>query len=87
MPVLPASASPYPSAIELGARFRALHDQAESLRPFRGRFVATLDSGKVLVDGATPEEVISWLRPNGLKADSIFRVPLDPSVDMGGFAS
>jgi len=46
--------------------------------------VSTLDSGKVLVDGATPEEVISWLRRSGLKAGSIFeyRIQVAPAIGL-----
>jgi hypothetical protein len=57
---------------------------AEELRPHRGRFVA-VDAGRVLVSADDPMDVVRWLESNDRSADSVFRVPLDPSIDMGGF--
>lgn len=58
--------------------------EADALRPHRGRWVAVKD-GEVLVACDRPEDVIAWLRKANMRADSMFRVPLDPSADMGGF--
>lgn len=57
---------------------------AEELRPHRGLFVA-VDGGRVLVAADDPLDVVRWLEINDRCADSVFRVPLDPSIDMGGF--
>ena len=61
--------------------------RADRLRPYRGRWVALDDAGEVLRDGASPEEVLAWLRAKGLECSLFLRVPLDPTVDIGGFAS
>lgn len=57
---------------------------AAELRPHRGRFVAVKDQS-VMVAAADPTEIVRWLERHDQYADSLFRVPLDPSVDMGGF--
>jgi hypothetical protein len=57
---------------------------AEELRPHRGQFVA-VDAGRVLVATEDPMELVRWLESHDRSADSVFRVPLDPSTDMGGF--
>lgn len=62
-------------------------NNADALRPFRGRFVAVRGQAEVLFDANTPEEVVRWLRGHNVRSDGIFRVPLDPTVDVGGFAS
>jgi hypothetical protein len=58
---------------------------ADELRPHRGRFVA-VDAGRVLVVADDPLDVVRWLEANDRSASSVFRVPLDPSIDMGGFS-
>lgn len=58
--------------------------EAEELRPHRGRYVAVRD-GRVLVSSPSPHAVLDWLEQHDEYADSMFRVPLDPSIDMGGF--
>lgn len=55
---------------------------ADILRPFRGRFVARKDDG-VLFDAETPQEVLAWLRDQRIEGAAVFRVPVDPTVDMG----
>lgn len=59
--------------------------EAEELRPHKGRWVALKD-GTVLFAAADPEEVLRWLERNARKADSLFAVPMDPTIDIGGFA-
>lgn len=59
---------------------------ADALRPYVGRWVA-LVGDQVLVAGATPADVLAQLRAAGTHADAMFRVPLDPGADIGGFAS
>jgi hypothetical protein len=59
-------------------------EQAEALRPFVGRWVATRGAD-VLVAADTPTQVVAWLNQYGQRADSMFRVPADePSA--GGAA-
>ncbi|MCA1831170.1 MAG: DUF5678 domain-containing protein [Actinomycetota bacterium] len=58
--------------------------EAAELRPHRGRWVALKD-GRVIVSTSTPQEVLRWLQSNNQTADSLFRVPVDPALDMGGF--
>lgn len=57
---------------------------ADALRPHRGRWIA-LRAGEVLVATDSPEDVLSWLGRHDERADTMFRVPLDPTVDLGGF--
>lgn len=57
---------------------------ADALRPHVGKWVA-LFGGEVLVAASSPEEVLGWLRRNARTGDALFRVPLDPSIDLGGF--
>ena len=59
-------------------------DQAEALRPFIGRWVATRGT-EVLVAADTPAQVVSWLNQYGRRADSMFRVP-DDAAQAGGAA-
>lgn len=40
---------------------------------------------EVITAADSPEEVVAAIRRKGLRATSVFRVPLDPSVDLGGF--
>jgi hypothetical protein len=57
---------------------------ADALRPHRGRWVA-VSGDEVLVAGDSPEDVHAWLVRHDRKG-AIFRVPLDPEADIGGFA-
>jgi hypothetical protein len=57
---------------------------AETLRSFRGEWVATKD-GELLVAAPTPKELVGWLSRYGRRADSMFRVPED-ELALGGFA-
>ena len=56
--------------------------RADILRPFRGRYVARKNE-TVLVDAATPHEVVAWLREQGIDGATVFRVPVDPTTDIG----
>jgi hypothetical protein len=64
---------------EVEARGRA---RADVLRPYRGRYVARKDE-TVLVDADSPHEVVAWLRDHGIDGATVFRVPVDPTVDIG----
>jgi len=64
---------------EVEARGKA---RADVLRPYRGRYVARKDEA-VLFDADTPHEVVAWLREHEIEGAVIFRVPVDPTVDMG----
>lgn len=55
---------------------------ADILRPYRGRYVAQQDE-QVLTDADNPYDVVDWLRAHGVEGAVIFRVPLDPTADMG----
>ena len=63
---------------------RGVHDgdDAEWLRPFVGRWVATRGS-EVLVAADTPTQVVAWLNQHGERADSMFRVPADEPSGRG----
>jgi hypothetical protein len=50
--------------------------EADLLRPYMGRWVAQRGL-EVVVAADTPEEVASWLVAHDVKADSMFRVPVD----------
>lgn len=65
----------------------ARHLRADLLRPHRGRWVA-VDWGwtEVLVAADNPLEVVAALRARGVKG-TVIGVPLDPTVDIGGWAS
>jgi hypothetical protein len=52
------------------------------LRPYRGRFVGQKGE-QVLIDADNPYDVVNWLRDQGIEGAVIFRVPVDPTVDMG----
>lgn len=67
---------------EAAAPYRA--SEADVLRPHVGKWVALKDD-VVLVASQSPEDVLAWLRRNGKQGDAMFRVPLDPSIDLGGF--
>jgi hypothetical protein len=54
---------------------------ADILRSYRGCFVGQRDE-QVLVDADTPHEVVAWLREHGIEGATVFRVPLDPTVDI-----
>ena len=56
--------------------------QAESLRPFVGRWVATRGPD-VLVAADTPTQVVAWLNRYSQQADSMFRVPADEATASG----
>lgn len=64
---------------EVEARGKA---RADVLRPYRGRYVARQDE-TVLVDADTPYEVVAWLRDHGIDGATVFRVPVDPTIDIG----
>lgn len=74
--------TPAGRAREAAAPYRS--QEADVLRPHIGKWVA-LAEGEVVVSADTAEEVLSWLRAHERKGDAMFRVPLDPAVDMGGF--
>ncbi|MDQ3991629.1 MAG: DUF5678 domain-containing protein [Actinomycetota bacterium] len=54
------------------------------LSPYRGRYVA-LAGGEVLTAGESLEDVFGWLERHDRTADTVYRVPLDPHIDLGGF--
>lgn len=58
--------------------------EADALRPHRGRWVAVAGD-EVLVADDSPDDVLAWLVRNERRG-AIFRVPLDPEADIGGFA-
>jgi hypothetical protein len=70
------------SAVSTPARDATGGSQAESLRPFAGRWVATRGPD-VLVAADTPTEVVAWLNQYGQRADSMFRVPADEASANG----
>lgn len=55
---------------------------ADVLRPYRGRYVAQKDD-RVPTDADNPYDVVHWLRAHGVQEAAIFRVPLEPTADMG----
>jgi hypothetical protein len=57
---------------------------AETLRSFRGQWVATKDE-ELLVAAPTPQELVGWLARHDRRADSMFRVPED-ELALGGLA-
>jgi hypothetical protein len=86
---IPAGSDPSVSA---GARRRTAHaggrpgerELAETLRSFRGEWVAT-KGDELLVAAPTPKELVGWLARYGKRADSMFRVPEDELAG-GGLA-
>lgn len=61
--------------------------EADELRPYRGRWVA-MEGRSVVASGDSPQEVLAWLRRYDRRVTGgMFRVPFDPTVDLGGFAS
>jgi hypothetical protein len=64
---------------EVEARGKA---RADVLRPYRGRYVARKDEA-VLFDADSPHEVVAWLHEQGIDGATVFRVPVDPTVDIG----
>lgn len=71
-------------AAETAAPYRS--SSADALRPYLGKWVG-LRGEDVIAAGDAPGDVLAQLRGAGLKAESMFRVPLDPASDIGGFAS
>jgi hypothetical protein len=64
-----------------------VHERAEKLRPYVGRYVATDEEGNVIASAEDPLEVVAWLRRHARRAPGgLFKVPLDPTVDVGSFA-
>lgn len=60
--------------------------EADELRPYRGQWVA-MEGHHVVASGETPQEVLSWLRRHNRRVTGgMFRVPVDPTIDLGGFA-
>jgi hypothetical protein len=55
---------------------------ADILRPYIGRYVGRRDE-RVLIDADNPYDVVNWLRDQGVEGAVVFRVPADPTVDMG----
>lgn len=55
---------------------------ADLLRPYRGRYVAQHDD-RVLIDADNPDDVVHWLRDRGIEGAVVFRVPVDPTADVG----
>lgn len=47
------------------------------LRPYMGRWIAQ-DGLEILFDAESPQEVVGWLRRNGLSA-TVWRVPATPT--------
>lgn len=54
---------------------------AEALRQFRGKWVAIKD-GKVLMVAERSDEIVEKLLSSGGSADSLFRVPIDPTHEL-----
>jgi len=54
---------------------------ADILRPYRGRLVGQKDE-RVLIDADDPHDVLAGLREHGIDGATVFRVPLDPTVDI-----
>ena len=55
---------------------------ADLLRPYRGRYVAQQDD-RVLIDADNPYDVMNWIRDRGSRGAVVFRVPVDPTADVG----
>lgn len=55
---------------------------ADALRPYRGRFIGQKDE-RILFDADNPVDIVKWLRDQGIEGAVVFRVPVDPTVDMG----
>lgn len=65
---------PDSAGVRRGAR--TARPTAETLEPFVGQWVAT-KGPEVLVAAPEPRAVVRWLSEHRLKADSMFRVPVD----------
>lgn len=64
----------------------ARRGQADLLRPHRGRWVAVAwDWSEVVAVADTPLEVVAAMRARG-RSGTVLGVPLDPTVDIGGWA-
>jgi hypothetical protein len=59
---------------------------ADILRPYRGRFVGQKGE-RVLIDADNPYDVVNWLHDQGIEGAVIFRIPVEPTVDMKDLAS
>jgi hypothetical protein len=82
----PQSARPLAERAAGAAALGADRDRrlAETLRAFRGEWVATKD-GELLVAAPTPKELVGWLARHDRRADSMFRVPED-EIALSGLA-
>jgi hypothetical protein len=74
--------TPGPSRSPAAADSAHPGSEAESLRPFIGRWVATRGPD-VLVAADTPTQVVAWLNTYGQRADSMFRVAADEASVSG----
>ncbi len=72
---------PEPAPLRRGPRGG---QQADSLRPYIGQWVAT-EGDEVLVAAESPHAVVAWLAKHGKTADSAFRVP-ESEAAAGGLA-
>ncbi len=64
-----------------------MHERAEKLRPYIGRYVAPDEEGNVIASADDALEVVAWLRRHARPAPGgLFKVPIDPTVDVGSFA-
>lgn len=64
---------------------REMIAEADALRPHIGRWVALRDRSVVAV-ADDPLALVAEVRRRGLRNTGVFRVPVDPTVDIGGFA-
>lgn len=79
-PAGPSSADVGPAGID---RREGAHDRAERLRPYLNRWVA-VQRDRVLTDGDSFGDVLSWLQAREIRADAVFLVPEDPDrLSMG----
>lgn len=76
------SSTPGPEMAPDAAAHR--RELAETLRSFRGQWVAVADD-ELLVAAPSPQEVVGWLARHGRRAQSMFRVPED-ELALGGLA-
>lgn len=64
------------STSDTASKMDSGHALAQTLRSFRGQWVAVKDD-ELLVAAPTPKEVVGWLARHDRRADSMFRVPED----------